>query len=435
MKIAIAGYGIEGEANYRYWTSQPGHDITIVDEALVPKNPLPEGVKTLLGAGVYEKLDDFDLVVRTAGVSPRKIHTNGKVWSATNEFFEQCPAQIIGVTGTKGKGTTASLIASILESAGKKVWLVGNIGVSALAVLEKISADDVVVFELSSFQLWDIERSPHIAVVTIIEADHLDVHENMEEYLAAKARIRQFQGEGDVCVYHPTNQYSGQIAVSSNSGSAIRYAVQDDGGVYVRNDYFWVGDGDAKLCALDALQVRGVHNQENACAAITAALQLDVPTSAVEKGLRAFRGLTHRLEFVRECEGIAYYNDSYSSAPTATLAAIRSFDRPMVLIVGGTEKGSDFSALFAGMRQQANLKHILLVGEIRHKLAEKLQSAGVQAPYTVVDAQDMSGILEVARSVATSGDVILLSPGCASFDMFKNFSDRGDQFREYAQSL
>lgn len=433
MKIAIAGYGIEGEANYRYWARQTGHDITIVDEALVPKNPLPDGVKTLLGPGVYGQLDGYDLVVRTAGLAPRKINTNGKIWSSTNEFFAHCPADIIGVTGTKGKGTTSSLIAKILEAAGKKVWLVGNIGVSALAVLDQIQSEDIVVFELSSFQLWDIEKSPHIAVITIIEADHLDIHEDMEEYVAAKARIRQFQTDDDVCIYHPTNGLSKAIASSYNRGKTIRYGVSDGGGVYVEDGAFRADEG--ALAPVEALQLVGLHNQENACAAITACLEYNVTPGLIEVGLRTFKGLPHRIEFVREYEGVAYYNDSYASAPMATAAAIESFSRPTIVIIGGTDKGSDFTALFERMKRRTNVKQIVFIGTTRTMLVEKLEPAGLKVPFTVVDGTGMPEVVEAARSVACPGDVILLSPGCASFDMFKDFSDRGNQFREYVQSL
>ena len=152
MKVAIAGYGVEGEENYAYWSAQPHTEITIVDEAEQFSRPLPEGVPTILGEGAFSHLEDFDMVVRTAGLAPSKIKTNGRIWSATNEFFARCPVPCIGVTGSKGKGTTASLIASILEAAGKTVWLVGNIGIPALSVLPKIQQDDIVVYELSSFQ-------------------------------------------------------------------------------------------------------------------------------------------------------------------------------------------------------------------------------------------------------------------------------------------
>ncbi|HWT40521.1 MAG TPA: Mur ligase family protein, partial [Dongiaceae bacterium] len=207
MKIAIAGYGLEGEANYLYWSKDVANELTIVDESTVPSHPLPDGVSTILGEGAFQKLDGFDMVIRTAGLAPYKIATNGKIWSATNEFFAKCPASIIGVTGSKGKGTTSSLIASMLEKAGKKVWLVGNIGLPALDVLEKIQPDDIVVYELSSFQLWDLEKSPHIAVVLFIEQEHLDVHRSMEEYVEAKGQIAYHQTPQDTLIYNAENSY------------------------------------------------------------------------------------------------------------------------------------------------------------------------------------------------------------------------------------
>ena len=179
MKIAIAGYGLEGESNYRYWANGAENDITIVDQRQ-PDRTMPNGVATIIGEDAFEKLQDFDLVIRTAGLAPLKIKTSGKIWSATNEFFSKCPALIIGVTGSKGKGTTASLITNILHESGKKVWLIGNIGEPSLDVLNQIDKNDIVVYELSSFQLWDLEKSPHIAVILFIEKEHQNIHSSIE---------------------------------------------------------------------------------------------------------------------------------------------------------------------------------------------------------------------------------------------------------------
>lgn len=433
MKIAIAGYGVEGEANYRYWSTDPSNQLTIVDESLTPKFDVPEGAKTLFGPGAFEKLDGFDLVVRTAGLSPFKIITDGKVWSATNEFFEKCPAKIIGVTGTKGKGTTSTMIAAILEAAGKKVWLVGNIGTAALEVLDQIQPNDIVVYELSSFQLWDIERSPHIAVVLGIEAEHLDVHKDMKDYVDAKGRIRRFQTVDDIAVYHPTNDYARLITLANHEAPMMRYAVEADGGVYVRDKAFY--EREHKICSIDILKVPGVHNVENACAAITVARRLHVSDEEIIKGLSNFVGLPHRLEEVATVEGVTYYNDSFSSNPSATYAAIRAFERPEIVIMGGVDRGADFEQFAADITGFTNLKEIVLIGEIRHKLEDILTDLRVDAKITVLDVSTMREIVDYVHTVAASGDVVLLSPGCASFDMFKDFYDRGDQFRQIVKSL
>lgn len=432
MKIAIAGYGLEGEANYHYYSIDPDNQITIVDQRQ-PSREIPEGVPTIIGDDAFERLEGFDLVIRTAGLAPRKIKTNGKIWSATNEFFAQCPAPIVGVTGTKGKGTMSSLVAAIFEAAGIKTWLVGNIGVSAIDTLAEISTEDIVVFELSSFQLWDLERSPQTAVVGLIEPDHLNVHADMEEYVTAKGAIRRHQKEGDICIYHPTNHYSAQIAKSVEQGKIQRYAIPDDGGVYERDGKF-LQNGEI-ICSTDLLQLIGQHNVENACAAISVARAHGVSIDAIEDGLKSFSGLPHRLEYVRKFNGVDYYNDSFSSAPPATVAALKSFTQPEIVIIGGTDKANDFSIVINTVRSQPNIKEVVLVGEIRHKLADQFTEAGVQTKVTILDAQTMEEIVRYTTTVAQPGDVVLLSPGTASYDMFKDFYDRGDQFRNIVNKL
>jgi len=432
MKIAIAGYGMEGEASYRYWSADGQNVIAIVDEHQ-PTRAIPVGVESIIGEGAFAKLEDFDLVIRTAGLNPDKIKTNGKIWSATNEFFEVCPTEIIGVTGTKGKGTISSLIAAILEASGKKVWLVGNIGTSALDILDQIGSEDIVVFELSSFQLWDLQKSPQTAVIGMIEPDHLNVHASMEDYVNAKRNIRAHQSVNDICVYHPTNRYSKDIALSNSSGKAIRYGIADDGGVYERDGEF-IQNGEI-ICSTELLQLLGYHNIENACAAITVATAHGVTIDAIEEGLRSFKGLPHRIEFVRKVEGIDYYNDSFSSAPGATVAAIKSFTQPEIVILGGVDKGADFNELAETLSKRNNIKEVVIIGEIKQKLAEILNSKSTNLKVSLLDSKTMEEIVQYSKSVANSGDVILLSPGCASFDMFKDFYDRGDQFKNIVNKL
>jgi len=432
MKIAIAGYGMEGEASYRYWASDENNSVTIVDEHQ-PTRVIPVGVETIIGEGAFSKLANFDLVIRTAGLSPDKIKTNGKIWSATNEFFEICPTKIIGVTGTKGKGTISSLIAAIFEASGRKVWLVGNIGTSALDILDRIGSEDIVVFELSSFQLWDLQKSPHTAVVGMIEPDHLNIHKDLEDYVGAKKNIRLHQMNDDICIYHPTNHYSKEIATSNVDGKIIRYGIADDGGVYERDGEF-IQNGEL-ICSTELLQLIGYHNVENACAAITVARANGVTIDAIEEGLRSFKGLPHRIEFVRNVEGVDYYNDSFSSAPGATVAAVKSFTQPEIVILGGVDKGADFNELADTLSKRNNIKELVIVGEIKQKLAEILNSKSANLKVSVLEAKTMDEIVQYAKSVAVSGDVILLSPGCASFDMFKDFYDRGDQFKNIVNKL
>lgn len=431
MKIAIAGYGLEGEASYRYWNTSD-NQLVIVDERQ-PERDIPLDASLIVGEDAFGRLEGYDVVIRTAGLAPKKIHTDGKIWSATNEFFARCPAPIVGVTGTKGKGTTASLIASIFEASGRTTWLVGNIGTASLETLHLIKPDDIVVYELSSFQLWDLERSPQAAVILLIEPDHLNVHDDMSDYVAAKANIRRFQTADDICIYHPTNAYSKQISEVSDKGTVERYAIADDGGVYVKDGNFW--QNDQSICPVDALQLIGQHNIENACAAISVAKAYNVSHAFIEAGLRKFQGLPHRIEYVRTVGGVRYYNDSFSSAPSATIAAIRSFTEPEILILGGIDKQADFTELAHAITQRTNIKQVIVIGEIREKLSQILRDANTSLPITVTDVRSMSEIVNVAQEYAIAGDVVILSPGCASFDMFKNFYDRGDQFRSTVLAL
>lgn len=426
MKIAIAGYGLEGESNYRYYSTDPENEITIVDQKQ-PERALPFGATTIIGDDAFERLQDFDLVVRTAGLAPRKIKTNGKIWSATNEFFAKCPCRIIGVTGSKGKGTTASLIAGILEASVKTVWLVGNIGKPAIEIIDQIKPEDVVVYELSSFQLWDLEYSPHVAVVLYIEQEHLDVHDDMSEYVDAKANITKYQSHQDWLVYNNTNQYSKDIANRSVAG-LIGY--QDATSAHVENGYFCYGE--QKICSINTLQIIGNHNFDNACAAIDVAWIFTQNTSVIKMGLGGFKGLPHRLQFVRELDGIKYYDDSIATTPNSTIAALKSFVQPVVVILGGSSKGSDFTEL--GVELAKRDASAILIGQE----AENIEKACLAADfhnYEIILQPSMSDIVKRAEQLVKPSGVVLLSPACASFGMFKNYSDRGDQFMNVVNEL
>lgn len=421
MRVAIAGYGVEGEANCTYWLGK-GAEVVLFDKKDVPDRTPPVGVELRSGSDVFSDMNGFDLVVRTAGLNPRLIKTDGKIWSATNEFFAQCPAPIIGVTGTKGKGTTCSLIAEILKKAGKTVHLVGNIGVPALEVLPDIQADDIVVFELSSFQLWDIEQSPETAVLLMIEQDHMNVHEGMDDYVMAKANIGRFQTEDDLLVLHPTNPLTAKAAAVSPARK--KHYLTSEGANVVDDE---VVIDDVRICTVSEVGLLGAHNLENVCAAITATWRYTQDVSATTEAVTNFSGLEHRLEFVRELEGVRYYNDSFSTGPGAALAAINSFSEPLVLILGGSDKGANMTPLIDALDPQ---KHqVILIGSSADTLEQQCKARGFEAVTNAGNLQTMADIVALAQSRARAGDVVLLSPAHASFDMFKSVYDRGTQFK------
>ena len=421
----------------------------VADERPADKLPaIPDGVKLATGESVFqEQLDDADLVVRTASLPPRNIETCGKVWSATNEFFQECPAPIIGVTGTKGKGTTCSLIASILQQAGRAVHLVGNIGVPALDVLPKIKKDDIVVYELSSFQLWDLEKSPHIAVVLMIEPDHLNVHADFADYLNAKKNIRRHQGISDKCIYHPTNKYSQEVATTpldrlpdtgDNHGDTLdfaqRYAIPDDDQVYVQDGYFCVQD--RRICNTSHLRLPGAHNLENACAAMSAVTELPITVTDEQyaAGLESFTGLPHRLKFVAEKNGVKYYDDSISTTPGSAIAALKAFTEPKILILGGSDKGADYTELAQEIARQ-QMRAVIVNGANASEIIEILHKNEVSCRVVQLEMATMPTVVEVAANQAQSGDVVILSPAAASFDMFKSYNDRGEQFVAAVENL
>ena len=421
MKIAIAGFGTEGRANNDYFRTH-NHDLTIVDERELSPMELPYGAKSILGKGAFEQLDGFDMVVRTAGLAPYKIKTDGKVWSGTNEFFAQCPAPIIGVTGSKGKGTTCSLITSILRAAGWTVHLVGNIGDPAISELEKINSTDIVVYELSSFQLWDATRSPHVAVVLYIEPEHLDVHKNFTDYVNAKANIAKHQTPSDIIIYNGSNPHSTKIARESK-GAKIPY--QHDKAAHVKDGFFWFGD--KQLCSVDALKLPGVFNLDNACAAITAAWKWTRDPEVIAKGLSDFIGLPHRLRFVREVAGVQYYDDSIATTPGSAIAALNAFVQPKILILGGSDKGADYKELASEVAKQG-VKQTILIGDEAPKIERALRKAKYDAITNLGVSTTMADVVARAHELAEQGDVVILSPACASFGMFKNYVDRGEQF-------
>lgn len=423
MNIAILGYDTEGRASYDYFAAQ-GHQLTICDQN--PDLHVPEGAQTALGEHYLDNLDRFDLLVRTAGMPPHKIldqnpNVESKITTQINEFFRVSPTRnIIGVTGTKGKGTTSSLIANMLKNAGKNVQLGGNIGVPPFTFLDKLDENSWVVLELSSFQLIDLKRSPHIAVCVMVAPEHLDWHKDIDEYINAKKNLFARQNTEDIAVYFSGNEVSEAIA-GVGAGQKLPYFAPPGASVIEGN----IVINDQPICRTDELKLLGAHNWQNACAAVTAVWQVTQDVDAIRSVLKNFGGLPHRLEFVRELDGVRYYNDSFGTTPETAIVALQAFAQPKVIILGGSDKGADYTEL-AKTVAASDIRKVLLIGN----QAERIQTALEQAGFTnfLPGGDNIQEIVQAARDQARTGDVVLLSTACASFDMFKNYKDRGEKF-------
>lgn len=443
MKVAILGYDIDGGSSAGYW-HHLGAEITICDQKT--DLLLPSYVTDAqLGDSYLANLDRFDLLVRTPGLHPSKIvaanpdapNILDKVTTTINEFFEKCPAPIIGVTGTKGKGTTSTLIYKILEAAGKKTFLGGNIGTVPLDFMAQVTSESYVVLELSNFQLIDFKYRPNVGVCLMVVPEHLDWHPTKEEYFAAKANLFAKQTPEDRVVYNSGNGISTKI-VEQSKASKIPYFVPLLGqeshkvaGAYVVGDEIYYGD--TKVCDTSDVALLGRHNLENICAAISAVWSIiDGNTDVILQVVREFTGLPYRLELVREHNGVKYYNDSFATTPEATIAAVRAFDQPKVLILGGHDKGIPFFDL-AGELTRANIRQVLTIGDTGPTIAEMLKNRGIDE---VSDGGNtMTDIVANAAKYAQSGDVVLLSTACASFGLFKDYKDRGNQFNQAVKAL
>jgi UDP-N-acetylmuramoylalanine--D-glutamate ligase len=351
-----------------------------------------------------------------------------KVTTQTNEFFRACPTRnIIGVTGTKGKGTTSTLIAKMLGAAGKNVQLGGNIGVPPLSFVRKLKRDSWVVLELSSFQLSDLEYAPHIGVCLMVVPEHLNWHSTLDNYVLAKARLFTLMTDRDKAIYLPSNDLSRVIA-SSGSAQLIPYLAAP--GALVEGDQVVI-DGH-NICATSELKLLGAHNWQNVCAAVTAVWQVTQDVKAMRKVLTSFSGLEHRLEFVAEIDGVKYYDDSFGTTPETAAVAVESFSEPKVVILGGSDKGAEFDSL-ADAIAKSNVRQAVVIGQTGEKIIAALAKAGFTS--ITLGGKSLAEAFAICREHAQPGDVVLLSTGCASFDMFENYKDRGQQFQDLVKQL
>jgi UDP-N-acetylmuramoylalanine--D-glutamate ligase len=433
MKVAILGFGLQGRSAYDYWQNQ-GHEVTICDQNERLDN-LPGGATVVLGPDYITGLERFDLIIRSPMVHPGDIVAHNspnilaKVTTVTSEFLRVCPTKnVIGVTGTKGKGTTSTLITKMLEAAGKTVHFGGNIGIPPLDLLqENIQPGDWVILELANFQLIDLKYSPRIAVCLMVVPEHLNWHDDMAEYIQAKTQLFAHQTPKDTAIYFADSETSHQIA-SASPGAKIPYFANP--GAYVEDKHIVIDN--QQICHIDEIKLLGEHNWQNACAAATAVWQAVQDTAAIKSVLTTFAGLEHRLECVREVDGVSYYDDSFGTTPETAIVALKAFKQPKVIILGGSDKGAAYDELAKAVAG-SNVRRVIAIGDTGPAIAEALQDQGYDA--ITPGGKTMPEIVANAQKAAKTGDVVLLSTGCASFGLFGDYKDRGEQFKRAVGAL
>ncbi len=399
------------------------------------------GAELRLGEGYLQGID-ADVIFRTPGMRPdvpellAAKERGSVVTSEMQVFFEVCPCPIIAVTGSDGKTTTTTIISELLKAAGKTVWLGGNIGHPLLADAGKIKPEDCAVVELSSFQLLDMTRSPHIAVMTNLAPNHLDVHRDMAEYIAAKENIYLHQSENDVAIFNLDNDVTRELSAKAK-GRVRLFSRQSEvtDGAFVRGGAIWLRSGgeEREIVRTADILIPGQHNVENYCAAIAATDGL-VSDDAVREVARTFGGVEHRIELVRERRDVRWYNDSIASNPTRTIAGLRSFDRKVILIAGGYDKHIPFSPLAPEIVEHVKL--LILCGATADAIRAAVTAYdGYRGEPEIVERKTLREAVDLAAARAEAGDVVTLSPACAAFDQFANFMERGKAFKAMVRAL
>ncbi len=450
--IVVAGFGREGRSSYQTLRKHlPGAFIKIVDtdnrvkayfnDAYAPDDK----VAFYTGANAYGGIGKGDVVFKSPGIPTRKLlegilASDVEIVSQTAVFLHLFKKQVIGITGTKGKSTTASLLHQIFSEAGYPILLGGNIGIPPFDLIEQMDDDTHVVFEMSSHQLENITTSPAIAILLNVFQEHLDHYDSYRDYQLAKINIARWQQPGDLLIYNAGNSIVKQLVDEldlrgepfalhglSKSGYGVECHGED---LHItRNHREMILE---KMCSENHL--RGAHNLTNIMAAALAGWLSGVDVTTLRRAISRFRGLAHRLEYVGEYGGVKYYNDSISTIPESTIEAVRSFTNVGSLLLGGFDRGVDYGLLVDFLLQK-NLPHLVFTGKAGERMLMELKKKAVQLKSKTWMYADFQQAVESAARLTAPGQVCLLSPAAASYDMFKNFEERGEKFRQIVHHL
>lgn len=424
--ILVLGAGREGRSVLRFLEKNfPEKKIDVADKKSYPDLPKNVG-KTFFGEDYLENLSNYDVVIKSPGIpyfaEIRGAKEDGKIiTSSTALFLQNSKGKVIGVTGTKGKSTTSALIYEVLKNGGLKTYLIGNIGTPALDFLKDDSKDTIFVYELSSFQLEDLDVSPNIAVITNIYPEHLDHHGKFSVYVEAKKNIARFQKETDYLIY---NEDSPQVKFIAKDSKAqkLPYSKQSKQTI-------------VELIHKDALPLLGEFNILNTMPAVIVGKLFEIPDKEIEEAIINFKPLPHRLEYVGEFWGIRFYNDSLSTIPQATVAALSALGKNVeTLITGGFDRGIDYSLLGPAI-VSAKIENLILFPSTGQRIWEAVKNQKSKIKIQNFDANNMKEAVELAFKYTSPGKIVLLSPASSSFNMFKDYADRGSQFKKYVISF
>ena len=435
--VLILGYSREGQATHRFLQAHyPNLHIDIADKNTVI--PVVESSSKVFSGSTYlDFLSDYSTVIRSPGIPPHTpelveyVKQGGFITSATNIFLSQFRDQTVGVTGTKGKSTTASLIAHILKTKVSDVRLVGNIGLPVLDYMEKITPETVFVAELSSHQLSDARYSPRIAVLLAIQPEHLDYYPNIESYVHAKANITRFQSSTDAFVCNTSSSRVSDVLVFSRAQKFLFSAEQAvDTSVFIKDGAIVSRESGKEEVVMKIADMPLLGNIENIMAAVTTALLFGLTPASIGAAIHPFKSLPHRLEKIGKFRDITFYNDSLATIPEATIHALAAFDNQVgTLIAGGYDRRLDFTALGAYLAKHP-VDVLILFPDTGVKIWEAVLAANSKSTIQMYDATSMEEAVQLAYTNTKSGKICLLSPASASYNLFKDYADRGNQFRE-----
>lgn len=438
-KIAIVGLGVSNiplmeylhklNCNVEIFNTKP------LDKAIIEKIESCD-FKYYVEENALDKLHGFDIIFRSPSILPtRKELILAKeegaiITTEIKELIRLTPSRVIGVTGSDGKTTTTTLIDLILRANNYKTFLGGNIGTPLFTKLDEMAEKDIVVLELSSFQLMDMDISPNIAVVTNIAENHLDIHKDFNEYIDAKKNIFKYQDESGILVTNADNEITNKF----KSKGTTRYFSRSKVTKYFYTDGIYVYYNGKKVLSKSDIKLRGIHNLENIATALTAVIDLVDLDKSIE-AIKQFNGVEHRLEFVREIDGVKWYNDSVSSSPTRTIAGLYSYDENIVLIAGGYDKHLDYTNIAPPILEKVT--KLILFGDTKEKIynAVTLLNKKEHKDIDIYICNTLKEVVDKARETAIPGEIVLFSPASASFDMFKNFADRGIQFKNLVNDI